>query len=164
MPTTPAIMLVDDQRDWIRLNKNALQRAGMTCEGFTDRQEALRAFSENPQQYVLVLLDVNLGGQPDGVAMAKMFLEINPNVNLVLISTQAQLQGREKDLEEIAAGSGLKYFRKKGDEQGGKQIVDIARQYFLLIPETRTEQKAQTLPAGALQTWLEASEEERKDD
>jgi CheY-like chemotaxis protein len=156
-------MLVDDQRDWIRLNKSALERAGMTCEGFTDRDEALRAFKANPQHYVLVLLDVNLGGQPDGVAMAKIFLEINPAVNLVLISTQAQLQGREKDLEEIAAGSGLKYFRKKGDEQGGKQIVDIARQYFLLIPDPRAGETTQTLPAGALQTWLEASEEEHKD-
>ena len=58
--------------------------------------------------------------QPDGVTMAKQFLQIKPNANVVLISTQAQIRGQESDLEEIASTNGLKYFRKKGDEEGGK--------------------------------------------
>ena len=150
-------MLVDDQRDWIRINTNALQRAGMACEGFIDRNEALRAFEKDPGRYALVLIDVNLGGQPDGVSMAKKFLQIKPNLNLVLISTKAQLRGRENDLEGIAESSGLKYFRKKGDEKGGQQIVDIAKQYFLSFP--REQKSGSLLSGGVLQTWLEANEE-----
>ena len=163
MSKPSAVMLVDDQRDWIRINKNALEREGMACEGFTDRNDALRAFAQDPQRYALVLLDVNLGGQPDGVALARMLLGINPNANLVLISTHGQLHGREKELEEIAGTSGLKYFRKKGDEQGGKQIVNIARQYLFLLPNAGSA-GSRTLPPGALQTWLEASEDEERND
>jgi DNA-binding LytR/AlgR family response regulator len=154
-----AIMLLDDQQDWLRINCNALEKAGLKCEAFVDRGNALNAFKEAPERYALVLVDVNLGGQPDGIAMAKQFLQIKPDANLVLISTKAQLHGREKDLEEIAQTTGLKYFRKKGDEEGGTQIVNIARQYFLAFPGVSARSNTQSLSAGALQTWLDAKEE-----
>src|SRR2546430_17728224 len=111
-------MLLDDQPDWLRINCNALKKAGFNCEGFDNRDKAIKAFTESPHQYPLVVIDVHLGGQPDGVAIAKKFLAIKPATNLFIISTQAQLRDREKDLEEIAQGTGLKYLRKKGDEQG----------------------------------------------
>ena len=159
MDSTPRIMLVDDQADWIRLNKNALQREGFTCDGFTERDKALAAFSSNPVGYALVVLDVNLGGQPDGVIMAKRFFAIKPDVNLVLISTQAQLRGHEGDLEEIAQSNGLKYFRKKGDEEGGRQLVNIAKQYFVTMPKMQARTGTESLAGGALLTWLEAKQE-----
>jgi len=154
-----AIMLLDDQQDWLKINCKALEKAGLRCEAFVDREKALNAFKETPDRYALVLLDVNLGGQPDGIAMAKQFLHIRPAANLVLISTKAQLHGREEDLEEIAETTGLKYFRKKGDEEGGQQIVNIARQYFLAFPGIIARSNTQSLSAGALQTWLEAKED-----
>ncbi len=159
MDSTPRIMLLDDQADWIRLNRNALQREGFACDGFTDRDKALVAFSSNPVGYALVVLDVNLGGQPDGVMMAKRFFAIKPDVNLVLISTQAQLRGREGDLEEIAQLNGLKYFRKKGDEEGGRQLVNIAKQYFVTMPKMQPRTETEPLAGGALLTWLEAKQE-----
>jgi DNA-binding NtrC family response regulator len=150
-------MLIDDQRDWIRINCKALDAAGFACEAFLDRSAALKAFKADPNRYVLVLIDVNLGGQPDGVAIAKEILKIKPATNLALISTDAQLRGRERDLEEIAQTTGLKYFRKKGDEEGGKQIVNIARQYFIALPGAPPPPQS-SLSAGGLQTWLEAKE------
>jgi DNA-binding NtrC family response regulator len=157
MPEPSAIMLIDDQRDWIRINCKALDAAGFPCEAFLDRTAALEAFKATPNRYVLVLVDVNLGGQPDGVAIAKEILIIKPDTNLALISTDAQLRGRERDLEEIAQTTGLKYFRKKGDEEGGKQIVNIARQYFVALPKASPPPQS-SLSAGALQTWVEAKE------
>lgn len=159
MAEPPAIMLLDDQQDWLRINCKALEKEGLRCEAFVDREKALRAFTKAPDRYALILVDVNLGGKPDGIAMAKAFLHIKPAANLVLISTKAQLHGREEDLEEIAETTGLRYFRKKGDEEGGKQIVNIARQYFLAFPGTTARSKTQSLSAGALQTWLEAKED-----
>jgi len=151
-------MLIDDQRDWLRINCKALDEAGFQCEPFLDRTEAVKAFKDRPARYVLVVVDVNLGGKPDGVAIAREILNIKPNTNLALISTDAQLRGHEKDLEEIAQTTGLKYFRKKGDEEGGKQIVNIARQYFVSMPAASPAPKS-SLSAGALQTWEEANEQ-----
>lgn len=158
MSNQSAIMLIDDQRDWLRINCKALDAAGLQCEAFLDRTDAMNAFKAEPDRYALIVVDVNLGGSPDGIALAKQILAVKPNANLALISTEAQLRGRERDLEEIAQTTGLKYFRKKGDEEGGEQIVNIARQYFVALPATKRLPQS-SLSAGGLQTWLEAKEE-----
>ena len=72
----PTVMLIDDQPDWLMINKRALVKAGYPCETFLKEKEALKAFKENPDAYKIIVLDINLGAQADGVTVAgKIFNE-----------------------------------------------------------------------------------------
>jgi len=129
----PTIMLVDDQADWLAINKRNLLRAGYYCDTFASSTEAIDAYRKSPVAYRIVVLDINLGAQANGLSVAKSIFEINPKASVIFISTQSQLQRYQAEFENIMKVHGLKYYPKGGDQSDG--IVDIVRQYEVYRPE-----------------------------
>ncbi|MDB6063857.1 MAG: two component transcriptional regulator, Fis family [Pedosphaera sp.] len=161
---TDCVLLLDDQPDWIRINTRALEKAGICNEGFVNRERALRAVEQNPDRFNVLIMDVNLGGNPDGVEMARKMFAIKPSANIVLISTEAQIGRHTDQLEELAKTHVVQYARKTADEHGGKQVVDIAKSYCR--PELATTggplapMKDAAPPSGGLMIWMEAGSDD----
>jgi len=79
------ILVVDDEKDINELVKAALESNGFRVDAFTDSQNALKYFRLYPNEYSLVLSDINM---PiiNGFQLVKEIESINPDVKKILMS------------------------------------------------------------------------------
>lgn len=78
------IMMVDDEPALTEIFLEALTSAGYQVESFTESPAALAAFAANPDQYELLIADINMP-QMDGINLASEILQIR-KIPVVLYS------------------------------------------------------------------------------
>ena len=80
-----SIVIVDDDRDLINVYSEALEMSGYDVSSFTDPSLAYQHIKENPNKYSLVITDDKM---PDmnGLLLGTKLLEINPKLNVILLS------------------------------------------------------------------------------
>jgi two-component system cell cycle sensor histidine kinase/response regulator CckA len=81
----PAIMVVDDEKDILRLIGLYLEKRGIRHIEFSDAAEALAHFKQNDKKYDLVLSDIRMP-QMSGLELAGHIRSINPDVKILLMS------------------------------------------------------------------------------
>lgn len=157
------VLLVDDQSAWLKIHERALEQAGFLSRCFSDPEEALKEIAKSPLEFPLIILDINLGKhQKNGVKIARSVFDLNASAHVYLISSQGQLKNHERDLEEIAEKYSLNYVRKRADEEGGDQVVRLARQH--LIAQSSSTPEALPAEDAADLIWRASSEEEAQSD
>ena len=80
-----SIVIVDDDRDLINVYSEALEMSGYDVSSFTDPSLAYQHIKENPNKYSLVITDDKM---PDmnGLLLGTKLLEINPKINVIIMS------------------------------------------------------------------------------
>lgn len=156
------IMIVDDQSDWVRVNRRSLIRAGYDCIGFTDQSEARQEFQKDPKSFSLIILDVNLGSGLNGIKLGLEFLKLNHDIRIVFISTQEKIATHASELEDIAEFQGIKFYRK-ASEPGG--ILQILEEIQFLKHADKSPQKLDVIESdpSTLRLWDLASESSEDD-
>ena len=94
------ILLVDDEEMLIRLGKNILKKLGHTVTAFSNSQDALDCFRQDPQAFDLLLTDQMMPGLT-GLELAQQCLALRPDLPVILATgyseaitkEQAQAQG-----------------------------------------------------------------------
>jgi len=163
-PQTSAVMLIDDQPDWLRINCRALEKAGYPCKTYTNPNDALAEFKKSPRLYPLVIIDVNLGSSKDGIEIGMGLLDHTPGTHVVLISSTDQLRKHEKSLEAMAKKHEVIYARKEGDEVGGEQVVKIAKHTLPLLAGGKALPSASPVRSpGGLMVWLQSKPEDTEE-
>ncbi len=84
LPTgTEHILLVDDEKSIIHLEKQMLERLGYQTSVFTSSRDALTAFKTEPSLFDLVITDMNM---PDmnGMQLATELIAIRPDTPIIL--------------------------------------------------------------------------------
>jgi DNA-binding NtrC family response regulator len=86
-----SIVIVDDDRDLINVYSEALEMSGYDVSSFTDPSLAYQHIKENPNKYSLVITDDKM---PDmnGLLLGTKLLEINPKLNVIIMSDFGDLK------------------------------------------------------------------------
>jgi DNA-binding NtrC family response regulator len=85
-----SIAIVDDDLNLLNLYSEALKMSGYDVSSFTDPLLAYQHIKENPTRYSLVITDDKM---PDmnGLYLSTKLLEINPKLNVIIMSEFLEL-------------------------------------------------------------------------
>lgn len=121
------ILLVDDEKDVLDLQKEILERAGYTVTARYNSLDALEAFQGSPWRYHLVITDQTMPHMT-GIELSKEIQRIRPDIPIVLSS------GYSKTIEENRSDmSGIKACLMKPLLRN--ELVEVVRD---LLDKTRT--------------------------
>lgn len=96
IPTgTEKILFVDDEEMLADIGKIFLERLGYSVTSVTDSGEALELFLDNPSFFDLVITDQAMP-QFSGTDLAKQFLQIRPDVPIILCTGYSSMTNEEK--------------------------------------------------------------------
>jgi DNA-binding NtrC family response regulator len=88
---TKSIIIVDDDPDLINVYREALKMSGYDVSSFTDPCLAYQHIKENPNQYSLVITDDKMHDM-NGLFLGTKLLEINPKLNVIIMSEFGDLK------------------------------------------------------------------------
>jgi PAS domain S-box-containing protein len=93
------ILLVDDEKAIITMEKQLLERLGYQVTAYADSMEALEAFRADPAGYDLVMTDVSMPKMP-GDKLAAALITIRPDIPILLFTgfSERITDGTIKDL------------------------------------------------------------------
>jgi two-component system, cell cycle sensor histidine kinase and response regulator CckA len=77
------ILLVDDEKPIVNLEKQMLDRLGYTITCFTSSVDALAAFKADPTRYNLVITDMSMP-HLNGIQLAKGLIAVNPDIPIII--------------------------------------------------------------------------------
>ena len=101
------ILLIDDEEQIVSMEQQMLENLGYEVTARTDSTEALREFSEKPQNFDLVITDMTMP-HITGDELAQKLLDIKPNIPVILCT------GFNEDItEEKALAMGIQKFVMK---------------------------------------------------
>jgi CheY-like chemotaxis protein len=101
------ILLIDDEAQIISMEQQMLENLGYQVTARTDSIEALREFSQQPQNFDLVITDMTMP-QMTGDELAQKLLDIKPDIPVILCT------GFNEDItEEKALSMGIQKFVMK---------------------------------------------------
>ncbi|MDH5299277.1 MAG: DUF3365 domain-containing protein, partial [Desulfobulbaceae bacterium] len=84
------ILVVDDEELVTSLNRHILERLGYRVTTLTDSSEALALFSSNPDQFDLVITDMNMP-VISGAELAAQLLTIRPDIRIILATGYSEV-------------------------------------------------------------------------
>jgi DNA-binding NtrC family response regulator len=82
---TKTIAIIDDDPDLLNLFSEALQMSGYNVSSFTDPRLAYQHIKENPNRYLLVIINDKMP-KINALFLSTKLLEINPKLNVILLS------------------------------------------------------------------------------
>ncbi len=80
-----SIAIIDYDPDLLNIFSEALKMSGYDVSSFTDPLLAYQQIQENPNKYSLVIVDEKIFNI-NGLFSSTKLLEINPNLNIILLS------------------------------------------------------------------------------
>ena len=91
------VLVVDDDRLLVTINKTRLENRGYQVTGFSDSREALEDFRSRPDDYDLLVTDQTMPGLT-GAELAKAVLEIKPSMPIIMCTGHSDIVPEEKAL------------------------------------------------------------------
>jgi CheY-like chemotaxis protein/nitrogen-specific signal transduction histidine kinase len=101
------ILVVDDEKDIVKLVSRMLSKHGFIVTGATSSEEALKLFSANPADFDLVISDMAMP-RMTGLDLSKELLELRPDIPIIICSGY----GSRLD-DEAVKKIGIKSYLKK---------------------------------------------------
>lgn len=92
---TERILVVDDEPQIARLLRMLLEKLGYRVTDFTNSQEALALFTENPEAFDLLITDMTMPVMTGG-ELARKVLSIRPNMPIILCTGFSELINKEQ--------------------------------------------------------------------
>jgi DNA-binding NtrC family response regulator len=139
------VLVVDDDPVVPAILSKALAAGGRRITVCDDGDEALRLVREQP--FDLVISDVRLGTQADGLDVLRAAKEVNPSGQVILISAHGSL---EATVEGLRAGA----FDVIGKPFDVRDVIDAAERALAARAQALTQSHSRatttTLPAGLI--------------
>ncbi|MCP4020266.1 MAG: response regulator, partial [Desulfobacteraceae bacterium] len=104
---TESILLIDDEKSIITMEKYMLERLGYNVTSLTNSIEALQVFRDNPNKFDVIITDMAMPNLP-GDKLAVKLRQIRPDIPVLLCTGFNENISREK-----AASLGIKGFLLK---------------------------------------------------
>lgn len=102
------VLVVDDESEIVSMLERTLGLEGFDVEGVSTGEEAVKKMEE--QLYPIVILDIRLPGK-DGPELLDEFKDINPLVNVVMITGYSSME----NVVDCLGGGAVDYFTKPLD-------------------------------------------------
>ena len=120
------ILVVDDEEDWVTVNRKILARSGYTVDGATSAEQALEKAED--ARYDLAFLDINMPGM-EGIELIDHLREKCPDIEIVMLTGYGTA-----DKNSAARQKGIMDFLEKigpeGDKMLGLEMVELADEVF----------------------------------
>ncbi len=100
------IMIVDDENSVASFVGELFNQYGFTSHVFTDPTEALKAFTDSPQGYQLVVTDQTMPAI-NGDQLAQRMIELNPDIPIIMCTGYSDVMDEQR-AAELNIGSFLK--------------------------------------------------------
>lgn len=85
LSSSKKIMIVDDELDILHIVRLYLEKWGFKVDTFSDPSVAFQRFKQDPDAYLLCLLDIRMP-EMSGITLAAMMLKIKPDIKIVIMT------------------------------------------------------------------------------
>ncbi len=92
---TERILIVDDDTNLVQMNETILMQLGYKVTSFSNSLEAIKIFEKKQDEFDLVLTDMTMP-EITGAELAKMLLEIRPDIPIILCTGYSDLIDAEQ--------------------------------------------------------------------
>lgn len=135
VPEQPSVVIVDDDEAVLKLIKVYLLADKMKVTTFTNSPEALAAFQEDPNQFAVALVDLNLD-EMTGLELIQHMHAVNPFLVSIVITGDATLDNAVSSLRHGA----YDFIQKPVHRSALKMTMDRALEYHRLRLENEAYQ------------------------
>ncbi len=127
LPTgTEHILLVDDEKAIVHLEKQMLERLGYQTSVFTSSREAQAAFKTDPSMFDLVITDMNMPNM-NGMQLAEELKDIRPDIPIILCTGFSERIDNKKAEAEKISGLLMKPVGMKDFAQKIQEVLNMAK-------------------------------------
>jgi PAS domain S-box-containing protein len=124
LPTgTEHILLVDDEKSIIHLEKQMLERLGYQTSVFTSSRDALTEFKTEPSMFDLVITDMNMPNM-NGMQLATELITIRPDIPIILCTGFSERIDNKKAEAQGIRGLLMKPVGMKDFAQKIREVLD----------------------------------------
>ena len=88
------ILIVDDEQMIIDISTNMLEKLDYNVTSYSDCEEALKYFTDHPDDFDLVITDYGMSGM-NGKEFAKKLKEVRPDIPIMLFTGYGDLIAKE---------------------------------------------------------------------
>ncbi len=117
------ILLIDDEELIVKSIQSMLERLGYRVEAVSDVRRALEVFTQDPAQFDLVITDQTMPSMT-GEALGRKFMELRPDIPLILCTGYNDLITPEKSLKEGFRGFIMKPFTLREGAELIRRVLD----------------------------------------
>jgi len=128
------VLLVDDEEEFSRILSERMETRGVTVVTAENGPAALKKAKE--EQFDAIILDMSMP-EMDGIETLKRLLEINPDLQVIMLTGHATL---EKGVEAVKLGA-MDFLEKPADMDKLLARINEAKAKKMVLVEKRTEQK-----------------------
>lgn len=123
---TERILLVDDEKSVVRLEKLMLERLGYNVSAMSNSLEALEIFNSNPDGYDLVISDMTMPNMT-GDQLAQELMAIRPDIPIVICTGFSERINKEQAEANKVKGFLMKPVIKSEMAQMVREVLDEAK-------------------------------------
>jgi len=127
------VLLVDDEPEFIQVLSQRMQSRGVTVDTVANGYEAIK--KAKGESYDAVFLDMAMP-EMDGIETLKHLLELNPDLQVILLTGYATLK---KGIEAIKFGA-MDFLEKPAEIQKLMEKIQQAKAKKVLLVEKRAEE------------------------
>lgn len=82
------ILMVEDDKSVAEMMKMFIEKEGWSMDVAVDGDQAVKMFAKNPDQFDLIILDLNLP-KKDGIQVAKEVCAISPTIPIIMLTARS---------------------------------------------------------------------------
>ncbi len=128
------VLLVDDEKEFTHILSERMKARGLTVVTAENGRSALQKAQK--EAYDAIILDM-LMPEMDGIETMKRLLEINPDLQIIILTGHATL---EKGIEAVKLGA-MDFLEKPADIDKLMAKISKAKTKKMILVEKRTEAK-----------------------
>ena len=128
------VLLVDDEKEFTRILSERMETRGLTVVTAKNGPAALKKAEK--ERFDAIILDMSMP-EMDGIETLKRLLEINPDLQVIMLTGHATL---EKGVEAVKLGA-MDFLEKPADMDKLLAKISEAKAKKMVLVEKRTEQK-----------------------
>lgn len=128
------VLLVDDEEEFTRILSERMETRGLKVVTAKTGPAALEKAKE--EKFDAIVLDMFMP-EMDGIETLKRLLEINPDLQIIMLTGQATM---EKGVEAVKLGA-MDFLEKPADMDKLLARINEAKAKKMVLVEKRTEQK-----------------------
>ncbi len=128
------VLLVDDEKEFTRILSERMETRGLTVVTAKNGPAALKKAEK--ERFDAIILDMSMP-EMDGIETLKRLLEINPDLQVIMLTGHATL---EKGVEAVKLGA-MDFLEKPADMDKLLAKISEAKAKKMVLVEKRAEQK-----------------------
>ncbi len=132
------VLLIDDEKDFLDIMSQRMENRGMSVTTATSGVDALELVKG--KNFDAIVVDLQMPGM-NGIEALKEFKQINPDIQVILLTGNATL---EKGIEAMKEGA-MDLVEKPANLDDLREKIQKAKAQKMILVEKKTQEKMQEI-------------------